>query len=37
MRIDDVVQIEQLLVKREGNQVQMLWRVRNPMLVTRAP
>ena len=37
MRIDDVVQIEQLLVKREGNQVQMLWRVRHPMLVTRAP
>jgi general secretion pathway protein K len=37
MRIDDVEQTEQLLVKREGNQVQMVWRVRNPVLVTRAP
>jgi general secretion pathway protein K len=37
MRIDDVVQVEQLLVKRDGNQVQMVWRVRRPVLVTRAP
>ena len=37
MRIDDVVQVEQLLVKREGNQVNMVWRVRRPVLVTRAP
>jgi general secretion pathway protein K len=37
MRIDDVVQVEQLLVKREGNQVNMVWRVRRPVLVTREP
>jgi len=37
MRIDDVVQVDQLLVKREGNQVNMVWRVRNPIVVTRAP
>jgi general secretion pathway protein K len=37
MRIDDVVQVEQLLVKREGNQVHMVWRKRSPVLVTRAP
>ena len=37
MRIDDVVQVEQLLVKRDGNQVNMVWRVRSPVLVTRAP
>jgi general secretion pathway protein K len=37
MRIDDVVQVEQLLVKRESNQVNMVWRVRSPVLVTRAP
>ncbi|WP_322992633.1 type II secretion system minor pseudopilin GspK [Limnohabitans sp.] len=37
MRIDDVVQVEQLLVKREGNQVHMVWRLRSPVLVTRAP
>lgn len=37
MRIDDVVQVEQLLVKRDGNQVHMVWRLRSPVLVTRAP
>jgi general secretion pathway protein K len=37
MRIDDVVQVDQLLVKREGNQVNMVWRMRNPVVVTRAP
>jgi general secretion pathway protein K len=37
MRIDDVVQVEHLLVKREGNQVNMVWRVRSPVFVTRAP
>ena len=37
MRIDDVVQVEQLLVKRDGNQVNMVWRVRRPVLVTREP
>jgi general secretion pathway protein K len=37
MRIDDVVQVDQLLVKRDGNQVNMVWRMRNPVLVTRAP
>jgi general secretion pathway protein K len=37
MRIDDVVQVEQLLVKREGNQVHMVWRLRSPVVVTRAP
>lgn len=37
MRIDDAVQVEQLLVKREGNQVNMVWRMRSPVLVTRAP
>jgi general secretion pathway protein K len=37
MRIDDVVQVEQLLVKREGNQVNMVWRERTPVLVTRPP
>ena len=37
MRIDDVVQVEQLLVKREGHQVHMVWRLRSPVLVTRAP
>lgn len=37
MRIDDVVQVEQLLVKREGNQAHMVWRLRSPVVVTRAP
>ena len=38
MRIDQVVQQERALVKREGsNAVRMLWRVRNPMLIHRAP
>jgi len=37
MRIDDVVQVEQQLVKREGKQVHMVWRKRSPVLVTRAP
>ena len=30
MRIDNVVQQETALVRREGNQVRMLWRVRSP-------
>ena len=30
MRIDNVVQQERALVRRDGNQVRMLWRVRNP-------
>jgi general secretion pathway protein K len=32
MRIDLVVQQERALVKREGNQVRMLWRARSPSL-----
>ena len=30
MRIDNVVQQERALVRRDGNQVRMVWRVRNP-------
>ncbi|MEK7346912.1 MAG: type II secretion system minor pseudopilin GspK [Pseudomonadota bacterium] len=37
MRIDHVVQEDQVLVQREGQQVRMLWRVRRPIRVTRAP
>ncbi|PUE06245.1 general secretion pathway protein GspK [Limnohabitans sp. T6-5] len=36
MRIDNVVQQDLALVRREGNQVRMLWRVRSPQL-TLAP
>ena len=36
MRIDQVVQQERAIVKREGNQVRMLWRARAPSL-TSAP
>jgi general secretion pathway protein K len=31
MRIDNVVQQELALVRREGNQVRMLWRIQSPM------
>ncbi len=34
MRIDQVVQQERALVKREGKQVRMLWRARAPLPVT---
>ncbi|MGV0960212.1 MAG: type II secretion system minor pseudopilin GspK [Limnohabitans sp.] len=34
MRIDQVVQQERAIVKREGNQVRMLWRARAPSLTT---
>lgn len=38
MRIDQVVQQERALVKREGsNAVRMLWRVRTPLWVPNAP
>jgi len=38
MRIDQVVQQERALVKREGsNAVRMLWRVRTPLLMPTAP
>ena len=37
MRIDQVVQQERALVKREGQQVRMLWRVRSPLLTATAP
>jgi general secretion pathway protein K len=37
MRIDQVVQQEHALVKREGQQVRMLWRVRTPLLTPVAP
>ena len=37
MRIDQVVQQEHALVKREGTQVRMLWRVRTPLLTPVAP
>ena len=38
MRIDQVVQQERALVKREGsNAVRMLWRVRTPLLMPSAP
>ncbi len=32
MRIDNVVQQDLALVRRDGNQVRMLWRVRSPLL-----
>ena len=37
MRIDNVVQQERALVRRDGNQVRMLWRVRNPMQRLNTP
>ena len=37
MRIDNVVQQETALVRREGGQVRMLWRVRSPQLRLDAP
>jgi general secretion pathway protein K len=37
MRIDNVVQQDMALVKRENNQVRMLWRVRSPVLIQNAP
>lgn len=37
MRIDNVVQQETALVRREGGQVRMLWRVRSPQLRLEAP
>lgn len=37
MRIDNVVQQETALVRREGNQVRMLWRVKSPQQRHTAP
>jgi general secretion pathway protein K len=37
MRIDNVVQQETALVRRDGSQVRMLWRVRSPQLRLDAP
>lgn len=37
MRIDSVVQQETALVRRDGGQVRMLWRVRSPQLRLDAP
>ena len=37
MRIDQVVQQEHALVRREGNQVRMLWRIRSPQILHSAP
>ena len=37
MRIDNVVQQERALVRRDGNQVRMVWRVRNPMQHLNSP
>lgn len=37
MRIDNVVQQEQSLVRRDGNQVSMVWRVRSPQQRLTAP
>jgi general secretion pathway protein K len=37
MRIDNVVQQETALVRRDGSQVRMLWRVRSPQLHLEAP
>lgn len=36
MRIDQVIQQERALVRREGNQVRMLWRTRAPLLALSA-
>jgi general secretion pathway protein K len=32
MRIDQVVQQERALVRRDGNQVRMLWRMQSPQM-----
>jgi general secretion pathway protein K len=37
MRIDQVVQQELALVRRDGNQVRMLWRIQSPMTRHTAP
>jgi general secretion pathway protein K len=37
MRIDNVVQQELALVRREGNQVRMLWRIQSPITGHTAP
>jgi general secretion pathway protein K len=37
MRIDNVVQQERALVRRDGNQVRMVWRFRNPMQRLNSP
>jgi general secretion pathway protein K len=37
MRIDSVVRQDRALVKREGNQVRMLWRVSSPATAANAP
>lgn len=37
MRIDQVVQQEQSLVRRDGNQVSMVWRVRSPQQLLTTP
>jgi general secretion pathway protein K len=37
MRIDNVVQQETALVRREGNQVRLLWRVKSPQQIHTSP
>ena len=37
MRIDNVVQQELALVRRDGNQVRMLWRISSPQVIHSAP
>ena len=37
MRIDQVVQQEVALVRREGGQVRMLWRIQSPQTLQSAP
>ena len=37
MRIDDVVQQEQTLVRRDGNQVSMVWRLQSPLQRLNTP
>ena len=37
MRIDNVVQQEQVLMQRDGRQVRMLWRVKSPQQRTSTP
>ncbi|WP_228768182.1 type II secretion system protein GspK [Limnohabitans sp. DM1] len=37
LRIDNVVQQDLALVRRDGNQVRMLWRVRSPQLTPAPP
>jgi general secretion pathway protein K len=36
MRIDEVVQQERALVRRDGNQVRMLWRIQSPQMLPLA-